>query len=264
MSKRAVLIGINYFGTDSELSGCISDIKRMHEYLKPNYSHFEVLHDGKQEDFPAVSIADVKQPTADNIRDALKRNVAACKPGDTLFVHISSHGSNIADNNGDEKDGMDECIVPVDFDFNKPDYGMIRDDEMRKMLCSRTDIVLRLVVDACHSSSSCDLPYTYKYLTSCSTESAPLAMNAIAVAGCRDDQTSADATIGGLPSGALTWGLLKTLGEIKKAKLKNPKIKYTWKELIDLVRYKLKKAGYEQIPQLSLCKKEDLKKIVDI
>jgi len=35
--------------------------------------------------------------------------------------------------------------------------------------------------------------------------------SAFMLSGCRDDQTSADANIGGSPSGAMSWALLKTL-----------------------------------------------------
>ncbi|CAF2207458.1 unnamed protein product, partial [Brassica rapa subsp. narinosa] len=33
MVKKAVLIGINYPGTEGELVGCINDVKRMHKSL---------------------------------------------------------------------------------------------------------------------------------------------------------------------------------------------------------------------------------------
>ena len=36
------------------------------------------------------------------------------KPNDSLFLHYSGHGGQQWDENGDEEDGMDEYICPVD------------------------------------------------------------------------------------------------------------------------------------------------------
>jgi hypothetical protein len=37
MAKRAVLVGCNYPGTDSELHGCVNDIWNMHRTLVGNF-----------------------------------------------------------------------------------------------------------------------------------------------------------------------------------------------------------------------------------
>ncbi len=37
------------------------------------------------------------------------------RPGDTVFIHIASHAGQIDDDNGDEKDGKEEIIIPADF-----------------------------------------------------------------------------------------------------------------------------------------------------
>jgi AMMECR1 domain-containing protein len=31
--KKALFVGINYFGTSSELRGCIADVKNIHDWL---------------------------------------------------------------------------------------------------------------------------------------------------------------------------------------------------------------------------------------
>lgn len=36
------------------------------------------------------------------------------RPGDTVFIHFSGHGSQIRDDNGDESDQMDEVLIPSD------------------------------------------------------------------------------------------------------------------------------------------------------
>lgn len=35
--------------------------------------------------------------------------------GDAVFTHYSGHGGKLRDDDGDEKDGYDETLVPVDY-----------------------------------------------------------------------------------------------------------------------------------------------------
>lgn len=62
------------------------------------------------------------------------------------------------------------------------------------------------------------------------------------ISGCQDNQTSADATIGGVRQGALTWGLVKALSDHK--------FTISYDDLLQAVRANLR-SGYEQVPQLS-------------
>lgn len=249
MARRAVLIGINYYGTSNQLSGCIKDISNIYKFLA-GYE-VTVLHDGKLAEFPAGGSPIM--PTDVNIRNALKAVMSKSKAGDRVYIHYSGHGSQLPDQNGDEYDKQDECICPVNFDFNKKDAGFIRDDELNSILC-KSGVIITAIFDCCHSGSGLDFPYRWVGGTDFIIE-----RNAIPgtvgffLSGCRDTQTSADATIDGLPSGALTWAVVKTLNEMKKSKLP-----YSWREFAELVRFKLKKGGYDQIPQLCLCRKEDL------
>jgi len=67
--------------------------------------------------------------------------------------------------------------------------------------------------------------------------------------GCRDDQTSADATIGGGHVGAMSWAFLETM--------KNSDGNQTYIEILQNTRGMLKRK-YEQIPQLSVGYEMDL------
>jgi len=72
--------------------------------------------------------------------------------------------------------------------------------------------------------------------------------NHILISGCRDNQTSADATISGMPQGAMTWALLesfKALGFGKSSQ--NP----TWVDIHGHMVNLLKNSGFSQVPQLS-------------
>ena len=71
------------------------------------------------------------------------------------IFHYSGHGTDVADQNGDEPDGRDECLVPFDY----RSAGFITDDVL-KTLYDRFPVSgnLTLVMDSCHSGSSNKAP----------------------------------------------------------------------------------------------------------
>lgn len=83
--------------------------------------------------------------------------VLGCKPGDSLVFHFSGHGAQQRNTFGDEKDGMDETICPVDFEVN----GMIVDDQINEAIVRPLGPGVRLhaIIDACHSGTVLDLPW---------------------------------------------------------------------------------------------------------
>lgn len=58
---------------------------------------------------------------------------------------------------GDEDDGYDETLIPVDF----KESGHIVDDEIFNILVKpmKRDVQVTLLMDCCHSGTACDLPY---------------------------------------------------------------------------------------------------------
>ena len=54
-------------------------------------------------------------PTRKNIEDAFRRITEYSNAGDVVFVHYSGHGGRVRDTSGDEEDGYDETLIPVDF-----------------------------------------------------------------------------------------------------------------------------------------------------
>lgn len=83
--RKALLIGINYFGQRGQLRGCINDVKNMSTYLN---SHFNY----KREDM--VLLTDdqqnpMSQPTKANILRAMHWLVKDARPNDSLFFHYS-------------------------------------------------------------------------------------------------------------------------------------------------------------------------------
>ena len=85
-------------------------------------------------------------------------------PGDIVFVHFSGHGQQIEDNDGDEIDGYDEALIPVNARqfFKKDVYegeNHLRDDEFGMLLNSVREKAgpqgnVMVVVDACHSGTA--------------------------------------------------------------------------------------------------------------
>ncbi|KAK3322875.1 Metacaspase-1A [Apodospora peruviana] len=153
--KKALLIGINYFGQRGQLRGCINDVRNMSTYLVENFGYkrddMVILTDDQQNP--------MSQPTKQNILRGMHWLVKDAKPNDSLFFHYSGHGGQTADLDGDEEDGYDEVIYPVDF----RQVGHVTDEEMHRIMVRPLQAGVRLtaVFDSCHSGTALDLPYIY-------------------------------------------------------------------------------------------------------
>ncbi|OJJ36684.1 hypothetical protein ASPWEDRAFT_417939 [Aspergillus wentii DTO 134E9] len=153
--RKALMIGINYFGQKGQLRGCINDVKNMSTYLNQNFGYAKedmvLLTDDQQNP--------MSQPTKANILRAMHWLVKDARPNDSLFFHYSGHGGQTPDLDGDEDDGYDEVIYPVDFRA----AGHIVDDEMHRIMVKSLQPGVRLtaIFDSCHSGSALDLPYVY-------------------------------------------------------------------------------------------------------
>uniref|UniRef100_A0A7S1J745 Peptidase C14 caspase domain-containing protein n=1 Tax=Eutreptiella gymnastica TaxID=73025 RepID=A0A7S1J745_9EUGL len=154
-TKRALLIGINYVGQPGQLRGCVNDVAMMCTFLKSHgfeERNMKVLVDDQMWKTP--------MPTRANMVDGMRWLSHGARPGDMLFFHYSGHGSQVRDLDGDEKDGYDETIVPLDH----RSAGQITDDEVFANLCQPMPQGCRrtAVMDCCHSGTAMDLPYTFK------------------------------------------------------------------------------------------------------
>ncbi|TFK75218.1 hypothetical protein BDN72DRAFT_892560 [Pluteus cervinus] len=153
--KKALCIGINYFGQNGQLAGCINDANNMKDFLCRTYGY-------RPEDIVMLT-DDLKnprqQPTKANIISGMQWLVAGARPNDSLFFHYSGHGGQTKDTDGDEGDGFDEVIYPMDHETN----GHIVDDHMHEIMVQSLPPGCRLtaIYDSCHSGSALDLPYIY-------------------------------------------------------------------------------------------------------
>lgn len=155
-NKKSVFIGINYVGTQAELRGCINDVANIKEFVVKNFG-FPTDSDKMK---TLVDDDPQNMPTRANIVEACNWLVEGAKSGDSLFFHYSGHGGSQRDDSGDEVDGKDETICPVDY----AKAGVIVDDDLHAMLVAGLPEGVRLtaIMDCCHSGSVFDLPYSYK------------------------------------------------------------------------------------------------------
>ncbi|CAA3007555.1 Hypothetical predicted protein [Olea europaea subsp. europaea] len=216
--KKAVIIGISYKNSKNELKGCINDAKCMKFMLVNRFR------------FPEASILMLteeetdryKIPTKHNIRMAMSWLVQGCQPGDSLVFHYSGHGSQQRNYTGDEIDGYDETLCPLDFETQ----GMIVDDEINATIVRPLPrgVKLHAIIDSCHSGTMLDLPFLcrmertgrYSWEDHRPRSGAWKGTNGgevISFSGCDDDQTSADtdALSKVTSTGAMTYAFIQAI-----------------------------------------------------
>lgn len=142
------------------------------------------------------------RPTRQNIVNGMRWLVGTARVDDSLFFHYSGHGGQERDYSGEEPDGFNETILPLDFRT----AGAIVDNEINALIVNPLPMGVRLhaVIDACHSGTVLDLPYLYKgsdhlFRAQWEKQSPPGGVykgtqggEAICYSGCADSQVSAD------------------------------------------------------------------------
>jgi hypothetical protein len=221
MVKKAILIGINYKGSDAELNGCINDIKHIKEILINNCGYcidnIKILTEEEQ-----------IIPTKENIEKGIFWLISNCMKGDTLFYYYSGHGAYVKDTSNDESDGQDEVIIPLDYEQN----GVITDDWIFTNFISKIPADVRLLGfnDCCHSGTMMDLKYNYKSLCQYKKDvtnniynseewtnkfifdiekEINVKGNICFFSGCQDNETSADAYLSNKSQGSFSYCLIE-------------------------------------------------------
>ena len=189
--QRAVLVGINYRGTRAALRGCHNDVKATKGLLERTYGWNPQCIQVLMDDGVATP------PTRANIEVALRWMVQGAMPGDVFFFHFSGHGAQQEDKLGLESDGMNETILPVDFQRS----GQITDDEIVRLIVAPLPDGSKLtaIMDSCHSGTGLDLPFKWNpRLQRWDEDINPLFCRADVqlFSGCEDGHTSADARTG--------------------------------------------------------------------
>jgi len=242
--KRALLVGINYYGTGSQLSGCINDVHSIANMLATVYEY-------QPENILIITDDTIQKPTQQTILKAWEWLLSSAPAnlfsmtfssynyplaaGSQLVFHYSGHGTQVYDRSGDEVDRQDEAICPLDYEVN----GMIIDDVIRSKLIDRVpkDCKLFSIMDCCNSGSNFDLLYNIipspislisnGYSVRKSGKYKETAADICMISGCKDFQTSADTSVNGVACGALTYALVTVL--------RDNKYQLTYEELIKKV-----------------------------
>jgi hypothetical protein len=212
MTKRALLIGCNYFtNTSARLNGCIEDIVNVRNMLVNHLGYNPENIVSLRDDDPTM------MPTRARILLALNDIIAASGSCSEIWIHYSGHGTQLNDISNDEGDRKDEAIVPCDYTST----GFIIDDVMFDIVKS-TKCTTIMFFDSCHSGSVMDLEHSINYVNgsfvkSQSTKKRIENQLVLMMSGCRDEQTSADAFIqtSRKYEGAFTNSLVTTMDSFK-------------------------------------------------
>jgi hypothetical protein len=304
--RKALIIGINYYGTKHQLNGCINDAMNIRQFLVQDRGYSPAPHD------MVIMNDDPKNrntpffPTRANMMAAFNWLVTCNNPGDSVWLSYSGHGGQVRDPDGDRDSGLDDTICPVDFES----AGQIDSDTLHKALVSPMNPRCRLTIlfDCCHSGSAVELPYVFRPDSNGQVNMIDNVKQGISLAsqamnlmrggfnpskihdaqlliggaktffaglshhddgpvnqhglgeehfvedwknegkdvwmfsGCADNQTSADTSIQGASTGAMSYGFLRTMKQ-------NPNQSYI--QVLQSTRAWMKQS-YQQIPQMSV------------
>ncbi len=232
--KRAFLVGISHY--DTALTGYqwnningVEDINLLCPVLE-------------NQGFAATTLLD-EQATYDNIVRQIAQFTNKTKKGDIIYLHFSTHGQPVEDLNGDEEDGWDESIVPIDAYkiYKKGVYEGERhltDDLLNKYIKKLREKsgptgFLYVIIDACHAGTSSrandetirgtHVGFTYnKKVFKPSTskkshyriEASAKQSNVLFIEACRPDQVNTEININGKRFGPLSYNIAQTLSVI--------------------------------------------------
>jgi len=234
-NKKALLIGINYNGTSSQLNGCINDINAVGTLLTTKYAF-------NPDSIIKITDETAQKPTRDVILTSLAQFLSSGVEGDLLFFSYSGHGSYTLDRNNDENNGNDEMIIASDL------KGIV-DDELKAIIQSKLkkNVTLFALFDSCFSGTVLDLKYQYfdslvNDTNTINNNETETIGNVIMISGCNDEQTSADAFLEKKYQGAMTWSFISAISESKSL---------SWKDLLKKMRDRLLESDFKQLPQLS-------------
>lgn len=150
-NKFALLIGIDDYISKrlEKLDGCENDAKDMRQLLTSRF--------GFPDDDKHIKILLSRQATRQAIVDAFKAQLienAKAHPNAICVFHYSGHGSQVPDMNGDEEDGLDETLVPVDS--RQPDHYDLTDDDLEDLINQLGQYTknITVITDCCHSGSN--------------------------------------------------------------------------------------------------------------
>lgn len=270
MSKKALLIGFNYPSSGCPLSGCWNDVKHIRDFLivngyeehnitlitdlpqatrdAPLSSQLAKATEETQDKMLLISSrtskSKINAPTSHNqLMHQIVDFVETVKRGDKVFFHFSGHGGQRPDKNGDESDGMDECIYASDL-------TPIIDDDLRLALVDSMPpgVTVTIILDCCHSGTGIDLPFvkTHRGISTENYKPVDKRITVRCISACKDVQTAADTSFDRIPQGALTHAFIKAASVAKTSD--------TWTHILEAIISETK--YFPQVAQLSSSSQE--------
>ena len=136
--RRALCVGINrYPDPNHELAGCVADARMWADALSQLGFTTSLLLDG--------------QATREAMDRELLALVGSSVLGDVIVFQYAGHGTHVPDLNGDEEDGTDEALCPVDFAAG----ALYIDDDIAAVFARIPDGVnMTCFMDCCHSGTN--------------------------------------------------------------------------------------------------------------
>lgn len=155
-TKKALLIGISDYGNANEDPNKWANISGANDVMLLTPLFYE-------QGFDVTSLVDAYATHA-GITQALKKLAEDSKNGDVVYIHFSMHGQPFEDLNGDEEDGWDEALIPVDAQmlYLEGVYdgrNHLLDDELEVYFNDIRHKIgrkgqLYVILDACHSGTA--------------------------------------------------------------------------------------------------------------
>lgn len=242
--KYALCVGINYVGTNNQLSGCVNDAMDWTEHLGRN-------------GYTAISVVDA-YASRERILAELEALVARAGYGDRIVFTYSGHGTWVPDQDFDESDHRDEALCPNDF----LDSGLIIDDEIQRIFAkTKLGVGALFLSDSCHSGTvsrfvltgvvspgkarfippSSFLPISEERATELEAVKASVPRKTTSlISGCADTEYSYDAWFRGRANGAFTRAAIDTY-----------RAGATLSQWFEAIRKVLPNDSYPQSPQLT-------------
>lgn len=132
--KYAICIGIDQYGGENQLSGCVNDANSWASFFQNAGFQTRQLLDG--------------DATRNGIIGGIQLVIGKARSGDVVAIQYSGHGTSLPDQNGDEEDGNDEAIVPIDFAAS----DVIVDDDIGPLLDQAAPgVAINALFDCCFS-----------------------------------------------------------------------------------------------------------------
>ena len=251
--RHALVIGIDTypgFGPETQLAGAVRDARTMAEVL--------IGRHGFAPDDVHRCLAN--QATRQGILDALANLKSRARSDDQVLLYFSGHGSQMTDREGDEGDGLDETLVPVDSGRDDDENRDITDDEINHWAAGVLEITphVTMIFDCCHAATLQRPLWRVRSVPpdlrpADALPPSPLPMwrdvetgpRPLILAACRDDERALELPpwIAGEYRGAFSFHLIEALRNAEPSK--------TWREIFDHAASALAVDCPEQHPEAS-------------